>query len=29
VAHQIVDVDDAGPEAIAETILAGLPAARP
>jgi len=29
VAHQIVDVDDAGPEAIAETILAGLPAAGP
>jgi shikimate kinase len=28
VAHQIVDVDDAGPEAIAETILAGLPTAR-
>jgi shikimate kinase len=29
VAHQIVDVDEAPPEAIAETILEGLPAARP
>jgi shikimate kinase len=28
VAHQIVDVDDATPEAIAETILEAIPAAR-